>query len=90
MHNTTTEKIRVSTDSSVHLKKCWSVGPHILVVIADELVKRFGITEDSTYVQQEITYDVILLRVKHSLCEICSDGGTTNTTTHNGEVNSVD
>ena len=65
MHSTTTEKIRVSTDGSLPLKKCWSVGPHILVVIADELVKRFGITEDTTYLQQELTDDGILLRVKH-------------------------
>ena len=35
MHSTTTEKIRVSADSPLPLKKCWSVGPHILVVIAD-------------------------------------------------------
>jgi len=64
MHSTTTEKIRVSADSSLPLKKCWSVGPHILVVIADEIVKRFGINEHGTYVQQEVTDDGILLRVK--------------------------
>ena len=69
MHSTTTEKIRVSTDGSLPLKKCWSVGPHILVVIADELVKRFGITEDTTYLQQELTDDGILLRVKHYVKE---------------------
>lgn len=75
MDDTTTGKIRLSEgssvllefpeDSSVPVKKCWSVGPHILVVIADELVKRFGITEDRTYVQQEVTDDGILLRIKH-------------------------
>ena len=69
MHSTTTEKIRVSTDSSLPQKKCWSVGPHILVVIADELVKRFGITEESTYLQQEVTDDGILLRVKRYVKE---------------------
>ena len=66
MHSTTTDKIRVSIFAS---KKCWSVGPHILIVIADELVKRFGITEDSTYVQQEVTDDGILLRVKQYVKE---------------------
>ena len=55
----------VTTDSSLPLKKCWSVGNVILVAIAEEIVKRFGITEDSTYVQQEVTDDGILLRVKH-------------------------
>jgi hypothetical protein len=69
MHNTTTEKIRVSTDSSVHLKKCWSVGNVIVVAIAEEIVKRLGISEDSTYVQQEVTDDGILLRVKHYVKE---------------------
>ena len=64
MYSTTTEKIRVSIPDLL-LKKCWSVGPHIVVVIADELVKRFGITEDTTYLQQELTDDGILLRVKH-------------------------
>lgn len=90
MHSTTTEKIRVSADSSVYLKRCWSLGPHIVVIIAEEIVKRFGINDDSTYMQEEVTMDGILLRVKRSLCETCSDGGTTNTTTHNSEVNSVD
>ena len=68
MHNTTTGKI-TSTDSSVHLKKCWSLGPHIAVIIAEEIVKRFGINEDSTYVQQEVTKDGILLRVKQYVKE---------------------
>jgi hypothetical protein len=93
MDSTGTKYIRLSNDSSLPRKICWSVGPHVVVVIAEELVKRFGITEDNTYVEQEGTDDGILLRVKRSLCEPCttkvSDGGTTNTTTHNSEVNSV-
>jgi len=65
----TAANISASTDSSVYLKKCWPLGDHILLVIADELVKRFGITEDNTYVQQEATDDGILLRVKHYMKE---------------------
>ena len=65
MADAATRNISASTDSSVHLKKCWSLGRLMLVVIADDIVKRFGITEDNTYVQQEITDDGILLRVKH-------------------------
>jgi hypothetical protein len=65
MDSTGTKYIRLSNDSSLPRKICWSVGPHIVVVIAEEIVKRFGITEDSTYVQQEVTVDGILLRVKH-------------------------
>ena len=69
MANTATRNISVSTDSSVYLKKCWSIGNNIVVVIAEEMVKRFGITEDSTYVQQVVTDDGILLRVKQYVKE---------------------
>ena len=65
MDDRTNEKIRVSDNSSLPLKKCWSVGNVILVAIAEEIVKRLGIAEDNTYVQQEITDEGILLRVKH-------------------------
>jgi hypothetical protein len=69
MADTATRNISVSTDSSVHLKKCWCVGDVIVVAIAEEIVKRLGINEDSTYVQQEITVDGILLRVKQFMKE---------------------
>jgi hypothetical protein len=69
MADRTTRNISVSTDSSVHLKKCWPLGRFILVVIADDIVKRLGINGDNTYVQQEITDDGILLRVKHFVKE---------------------
>ena len=65
MDSTGTKYISISNDSSLHLKKCWSVGNVIVVAIAEEIVKRFGITEDNTYVQQEVTDDGILLRVKY-------------------------
>jgi len=84
MVDTPTWKIRVSEGSSKFLKvpdgsspplkKCWSVGPYILVVIANELVKRFGITED-TYVQQEVTDDGILFRIKHYVKESLDNEG---------------
>jgi hypothetical protein len=63
MGDTATRKIRVSDGSSVPVKICWSVGPHILVPLADELVRRFAITE-GTYVEEEATDDGILLRIK--------------------------
>jgi hypothetical protein len=69
MDDTATRNISVSTDSSVRLKKCWSLGRLILVVIADDIVKRLGINGDNTYVQQEIIDDGILLRVKHFVKE---------------------
>jgi hypothetical protein len=67
--DTAARHISGSTDRSVHVKKCWRLGDQTLVVIADELVKRFGITEDNTYLQQEVTDDGILLRVKHYVKE---------------------
>jgi hypothetical protein len=70
--DTTARKIRVSECSSAPLKICWSVGPHILIAIADELVKRFAITE-GTYVQEEATDDGILLRIKHSVNKVVDD-----------------
>ena len=45
-------------------------GNVIVVAIAEDIVKRLGINGDSTYVQQEITDDGILLRpVKQYLKE---------------------
>jgi hypothetical protein len=64
-----TKYIRITNDSSFPLKKCWSVGPHIIVIIAEEIVERFGITEDNTYVQEEVTDDGILLRVNQYVKE---------------------
>jgi hypothetical protein len=64
MSDDATNKISISTDSSHPLKKCWGVGKTIVVAIDKEIVNRLGINEDSTYVQQEVTDDGILLRVK--------------------------
>jgi hypothetical protein len=72
MDDAATRKIRVSEGSSAPVKMCWSVGPHILLGIADELVKRFAITE-GTYVQEEATDDGILLRIKHSMNKVVGD-----------------
>ena len=69
MDSTGTKYISISNDSSLHLKKCWSVGNVIVVAIAEEIVKRLGITGDNTYVQQEITNDGILLRIKQYVKE---------------------
>ena len=64
MSDDATNKISISTDSSFPLKKCWGVGKTIVVAIDKEILKRLGINEDSTYVQQEVTDDWNLLRVK--------------------------
>jgi hypothetical protein len=64
MDSTGTKYISISKDSSLPIKKCWSVGNVIVVAIAEEIVKSLGITEDNTYVQQEVIDDGILLRIK--------------------------
>jgi hypothetical protein len=63
--NTTARNISGSTDSSPPLKKCWCVGKHTVVILDKDIVERFGITEHNTYVEQKVTDDGILLRVKH-------------------------
>ena len=65
MDSTGTKYISISKDCSLPIKKCWCVGNNIVVTIDKEIVKRFGITEDNTYVQQEVTDDGILLHLKH-------------------------
>ena len=56
--------------SAVVAENMSSVGNHIVVIIADETVKRLGINDDSTYVQEEVTDNGILLRVKHFVKEV--------------------
>jgi hypothetical protein len=69
MADEATNNIRVSTDSSLPIKKCWCVGDNIVVTIDKKIVKRLGINEDSTYVQQQVTDDGILLLVKQYVKE---------------------
>jgi hypothetical protein len=67
--NTTARNFSRSTDSSLPLKKCWCVGKHTVVILDKDIVERFGITEDNTYVEQEVIDDGILLRVKQYVKE---------------------
>jgi len=43
MSDDATNKISISTDSSLPLKKCWGVGKTIVVAIDKEIVRRLGI-----------------------------------------------
>ncbi|MGB8938111.1 MAG: hypothetical protein WCC17_23720 [Candidatus Nitrosopolaris sp.] len=68
MADAATNNIRVSTD--LPIKKCWCAGDNIVVTIDKKIVKRLGINEHSTYVQQEVTDDDrILLLVKQYVKE---------------------
>jgi hypothetical protein len=66
MDDTVTVDLSISNNkSSLPIKKCWSVGGRIVVVIDNEIVNRLGIDDVSTYVQEEVTNGNILLHVKH-------------------------
>lgn len=66
MDSTGTKYISISKDCFLPIKKCWGLRKNIVVGIDKEIVNRLGITEDDTYVQQEITDDgSILLHLKH-------------------------
>jgi hypothetical protein len=69
MDSTGTKYISISKDCSLPIKKCWCVGNNIVVTIDKEIVKRLGISEDSTYVQQVVTDAGILLLVKQYVKE---------------------
>jgi hypothetical protein len=48
------------------LKRCWAVGENTVVVIDKRFVNVLGIDGYSTFVEQELTPEGILLRVKKS------------------------
>ncbi len=64
MNNSFTGEIRVSEPKILPLKKCWSVGYKTVVVIDDNIVRNLGITTDDTYVEEQITADGILLKIR--------------------------
>jgi hypothetical protein len=64
MNDSVTKDIRVSKEEILPLKKCWPVGPHTVVILDDKIVRDLGINTDDTYVEEQITSDGILLRIK--------------------------
>ncbi len=63
MDGSVIRNIRVSDTKNLPLKKCWSVGTRWVVGIDDTIVQRLGITDD-TIVEEEITPDGILLKIR--------------------------
>lgn len=62
MNDSTTKDVRISSKNSFPLKRCWSVGTRVIIVIDDSIVQKLKITDD-TYVKQEITKEGILLKI---------------------------
>jgi hypothetical protein len=59
--DSTTKDVRISSKNSFPLKRCWSVGTRIVIVIDDSIVQK--LKTDDTYVKQEITKEGILLKI---------------------------
>ena len=54
-------------DSQKILKQIWPVGNKHLVIIDDSIIQKLGINDNiTTFVEQELTNDGILMRVKNS------------------------
>jgi hypothetical protein len=62
--NTIKKNIKDCTTDSLPVKKCWSVGKHIVVIIDRTIVQQLGIDADKTFVEEEVTPDGILLKVR--------------------------
>lgn len=45
-------------------KKCWRVGSNTVVVIDKSIVQKLAITEEDTFLEQEIISEGILMRIK--------------------------
>jgi hypothetical protein len=57
----------INTTEQPPIKKCWSVGNNIVVVIDKGLVEKLGLTEGNTFFEEELTDVGILLRIKRSV-----------------------
>ena len=53
----------INKAADLPLKKPWLVGPHTLVVIDKNIVKKLEINEENTLLQQEVTEGGIFLRI---------------------------
>jgi hypothetical protein len=59
----------VSTKTNIYspkkpIKKCVKIGPLIVIPIDESIVKEMRIDENTTFFEQEITKDGVLLRVR--------------------------
>lgn len=64
MHNSSNSLIN-NTASNMPLKKCWKINKIFIVALDPSIVQKLGITENDTFLEQELTEDGILMRVKN-------------------------
>jgi hypothetical protein len=64
MDNSNTGNISVSERKILPVKKCWGIGPHIVTIIDSSIVNKLGINTDDICVEEQITSDGILLKIK--------------------------
>jgi hypothetical protein len=53
-----------TTASTNPLKKCWKINGIFLVSLDKSIVQKLKINENDTFLEQEITEDGILMRIK--------------------------
>ncbi|HLN34065.1 MAG TPA: hypothetical protein VK250_02155 [Nitrososphaeraceae archaeon] len=51
-------------DSQKIFKQLWRVGNKHLVIIDESIIQKLGINDNITFVEQELTEDGILMRIK--------------------------
>ena len=64
MNNTISNDIKVADSGRSSVKRCFAVGQNIVVVLDKKLVQEPRINEENTLIQQELTKDGILLKIR--------------------------
>jgi hypothetical protein len=54
----------INSTSINPVKRCWNVGANTVVVIDKSIVQKLGINENNTLLEEEITPDGILLKIR--------------------------
>lgn len=54
----------INNTVKIPLKKPWRVGSNTVIVIDKSIVQKLGINENNTLLEEEITKDGILLRIR--------------------------
>lgn len=63
MNNSLNPDIK-NTTVKIPLKKCWKIDEIFFVALDKSIVKKLKINENDTFLQQELTEDGILMRIK--------------------------
>jgi hypothetical protein len=73
MNSGPTENLKDTFHSSRPVRPCFRIGKNVVVIIDNAIVQELGISESDTYVQEEITADGILLRIRRVCASVQLD-----------------